>query len=175
MLPLHHLESRVPAGIYKRSYTNIQERLFARVVKDGFDGCWIWQGSAARMGHGQIFNGGFHKDTSPRKKLQVHRVTYELCFGAIPEGMCVCHKCDVPRCVNPAHLFLGTKFENSKDMQSKGRMKVGSALPQAKLHEDQVREIRGSSDTYEALALRFGVSSSHISNIKNRKNWAHVV
>lgn len=78
------------------------------------DGCWIWKGAKAGNGYGSIF-----KDGRPE---MAHRVSWILHFGSIPEGMYVLHSCDVPACVNPAHLFIGSQSENLKDAVAKGRV-----------------------------------------------------
>lgn len=79
-----------------------------------FDGkCWCWKGQTDRKGYGRIWRDG--------KRRQAHRVSYELIFGPIPDGMQVCHKCDNPPCVRPSHLFLGTQSDNMKDCTNKGR------------------------------------------------------
>ena len=162
----------MPTGVYERQLNTIESRLFNRVFKTA--SCWLWQGSKQRMGHGQIANGSFSKDKPRNKLLMAHRVAYELYHGPIPPGMCVCHRCDVPSCVNPSHLFLGTKSDNSADMKAKGRQKRGAQLPQTKLTEADVRAIRASADTYKKIAERFGVASSHVCNIKKRRLWAHL-
>ena len=98
------------------AYSPIEERLFSRVtIQD--DGCWIWRVAKRSVGvvkHGLIGVTAYTVD-------YVHRVSWVIHNGTIPEGMFVLHKCDVGECVNPDHLFLGTQTDNMKDMQSKGR------------------------------------------------------
>lgn len=77
-------------------------------------GCWLWIGRAKPKGYGRIGIGR-------NKQFAAHRVSWELFRGEIPAGMCVCHKCDTPSCVNPDHLFLGTHADNAGDRQRKGR------------------------------------------------------
>lgn len=75
--------------------------------------CWEWSGAKIPKGYGQLGFLGKH--------TYAHRVSWELCFGKIPQGLCVLHKCDNPPCVNPKHLFLGTIADNNRDMFRKNR------------------------------------------------------
>lgn len=76
-------------------------------------GCWLWLGTTNPLGYGRFRLDG--------KTLSAHRVAYELFESKIPNNLCVCHKCDVRCCVNPAHLFLGTHKDNEQDKLAKGR------------------------------------------------------
>lgn len=78
-------------------------------------GCWIWTASIGGGGYGQIGSGG------RKQPLLAHRASWQIHFGQIPDGMQVCHKCDVKLCVNPDHLFLGSQIDNMQDMIRKGR------------------------------------------------------
>jgi hypothetical protein len=87
---------------------------WARVTIVSGDGCWLWKGSPAAGGYGRAGIGS-------RKTALAHRVAYEIVKGDVPDGMCVLHHCDVRLCVNPAHLFVGTRGDNARDMAAKGR------------------------------------------------------
>ena len=99
---------------------NWEERFWPKVQKT--DGCWLWLGAKTGNGYGSYRNGGFGRNN---KTIPSHRVSWMAHFGDIPEGLCVLHKCDVRGCVNPAHLFLGTKHDNAIDMCTKGRSATG--------------------------------------------------
>lgn len=96
----------------------LQERFEKKYEPIPEAGCWIWTGSVMKNGYGHFQVG---KSRKTHKLAPAHRVSYELNIGSIPEGMCVLHKCDVPACVNPYHLFLGTYKDNAMDMAAKGR------------------------------------------------------
>jgi hypothetical protein len=108
---------------------------------------------------------------------RAHRVSYELAYGPIPEGLLVCHRCDNPPCVRPDHLFLGTNLDNMRDARAKGRNVHGETHPTAKLTLADVLEIRRAyaareMDTYE-LAEKYGVRNPAISRIVRGDRWGH--
>lgn len=155
-------------GKYKVDLDKVTFRFMAKVVKRD-NGCWYWSGMK-RGKYGLVRIGG--------RRIAAHRASYQLFVGEISGGLLVCHTCDNPICVNPDHLFLGTYLDNYQDMIEKGREvygdRRGSKNSLAKLTEDDVREIRDSSETQVKIGKRFGVSQSVISEIRSRKLWSHV-
>lgn len=134
------------------------------------DGCRLW--TAAGRGHGYgMFN-------VRGRVMGAHRVAYQIAYGAPPEGLCVCHRCDTRACVNPEHLFLGTQADNMADMVAKGRRAIpprGVEVAVARLNDQQVREIRKASGIGpRALGRRYGVSHTTIMDIRAGRRWRHV-
>lgn len=96
------------------------ERIWKWVDKSAPNGCWLWTGTLINSGYGKF-------DCKWSKSNLAHRNVYQLCVGPIPDGMHLCHRCDTPRCVNPAHLFIGTAADNMQDAYRKGRVRVPKA------------------------------------------------
>ena len=145
-----------------------EQRFWARVDKGAAPDCWLWAGSVQSGGYGQIKVAG-RSSTS-------HRVSWEIHHGAIPAGMMVLHRCDIPRCCNPEHLFLGTAKDNSADMMAKGR-RVKRHAPHTrvrKLDDDGVRAIRGDGREAHIVAYEHGVSEGTVYNIRARRRKALV-
>lgn len=91
------------------------EERFLRKIQPGESGCMLWSGRKNKKGYGYYDKDG--------KAVFAHRYSYRTIVGEIPNGYFVCHKCDVPSCVNPEHLFVGTPSDNIRDCISKGRRK----------------------------------------------------
>lgn len=140
-----------------------------RYIVDESTGCWTWTGYRQDNGYGQM--------RYRRKLLAAHRASYEAYVGKIPDGMIVCHKCDNPSCVNPAHLFIGTHADNVADKVSKNRQAKGINNGRAKLTERRVRRIRqetASGATRAELAKRYNVDPKTIRLIAERRTWRHL-
>jgi len=100
--------------------------------------CWLWTGPQA-SGYGQLFFQG--------RKQVAHRIAWQLAHGAVPsDGQCVLHRCDVPLCVRPSHLWLGSRLANMRDMARKGRA--------AKLYGNTHGAKRRTTADYEAIRAR---------------------
>lgn len=139
------------------------------------DGCWLWIKSRYLNGYGHFSLGG-------GKSALAHRISYQVFVGPIPVGMHVCHHCDVRACVNPDHLFIGTRSENAMDAVRKNRFsrthqKKGSAHPSAKLSEKDIPDIlnllrAGKSKVH--ISKLYGVTDRVILLIDRGEAWKHV-
>jgi hypothetical protein len=159
------------------------ERFWSKVRRLDDEGCWLWTASKRNKGYGAFV---WADATGAVIQGRAHRFSWELHFGPIPQGLCVLHKCDVPACVNPHHLFLGTIADNNRDMAFKernrgkrpyGKYKRGTAHPGAKLTDDAVRSMRASrlcGLSYNAIAAEFGVNPLCAYRAITRKTWGHV-
>ena len=147
------------------------DRVAAGTVAAGPDNCWHWTGHADECGYPRI-----HRDGH---LVRLHRAVWERENGAIPDGMCVCHSCDNPGCLNPRHLWLGTHQDNMDDCRRKGRKRgaPGTRNPSAKLTEEAVAKIRrriAAGESCASIGRAFGVADVTIIGIKNGRLWRHV-
>jgi len=123
-------------------------------------GCWIWLCDSSR-GYGRIEHNG--------RRIGAHRYSWMLHNGPIPDGMCVCHRCDVPACVNPAHLFLGTHKDNIHDMIKKGRDSFRCAAKVTGDAAASIRELWANGYSQKQIAEKYGLVQSSVSDICNHK------
>lgn len=152
-----------------------EERFWAYVNKDGpvlvpeLGPCWVWTGCAIR-GYGRVRFLG--------KPEYSHRVAWYLEHGRWPDPQAL-HRCDggALGCVRVAHLFEGTTADNMLDKVQKGRQRRGAAVPNAKLTEPLVRQIRESvqrGETHRVVASRLGISPRLVAMVALCQIWKHV-
>lgn len=144
----------------------LKERLEHHSMPVPMSGCWLWCAKCSPKGYGQLL----YKGTN----WQAHRAAWSVWRGDIPGKMQVLHKCDVPSCINPDHLFLGTNDDNVADRVAKGRSsRQGGAKGEdhalCVLSWEQVEDIRSSNKTQQTLADEFGTSRSLIGLIRQGK------
>jgi hypothetical protein len=157
------------SGMATKQSTPIEELFWARVDRRGDDECWPWTGQRHRCDYGRLRVRGV-------KRPATH-VAWEIANGKpFPLGLHACHTCDNPPCVNPRHLFIGTKGDNYADMRSKGRHTAppspkGESHPAARLTAEQVLLIRASTLPASAIAKQFGISVWHVGNIRRGLKW----
>jgi hypothetical protein len=152
------------------------QRFERRFVKGDPSKCWEWLYKTDSFGYGYFSSR--NKNNKPLT-ARAHRISYDFYKGEIPEGMCVCHRCDNPKCVNPEHLWLGTVADNVADKVSKNRQSryryPSIKSGRGKLDEQQVKEIREKYKTgkysQRDLGKEYGVGASQIGAIVNYRTW----
>ncbi len=151
---------------------NVEARFWSYILQPNDPNCcWPWQGQVDANGYGR-FNWR-------RGETQLaHRLSYRLAHGELPVDRFVCHRCDNPPCINPAHLFLGTQLDNMRDAAAKGRTaspdRRGEEVNTAKLSTTDVVFIRGATATTAEVAALFDISQAQVNNIRKRRQWKHV-
>jgi hypothetical protein len=143
---------------------DLEARFQAKVAKAA-SGCHEWTGCLMPNGYGQIHLNG--------RTAYAHRVAWELAHGPI-DGLYVLHRCDNRKCVNPAHLFLGSFEDNMADMVAKRRQAHGAKNGHAKLTPAQVLAIRAATGKQKDIASEFGVSKPLVSMIRSGRIWQHI-
>lgn len=151
----------------------LEKRFWTHVEKRGPDECWLWTASLHSNGYGQIGVARGHIE-------KTHRVSWEIHNGPIPKGLLVLHSCASRypigdntnrRCVNPAHLRIGTQDENNADTTEGKRWRTGCLSPAARLTQTQVKDIRSDSGTLVEIAARHAVSVSHVHRLRSGECW----
>ena len=155
-------------------------RFFLKVDRNGptpahcpeLGACWIWTAGKCSFGYGRFLVGSRRNGT--RRTESAHRVSWEI-HNSEPVGSgWVLHRCDIPACVNPKHLFLGTPKANSLDMVDKSRQARGSGSGMAKLSESDALAIRESREKSGAIASKYSISPSTVRRIRHKETWKHV-
>lgn len=168
------------SGIPPRGVRNTFDRSF---IPEPNSGCWLWLGKLNAAGYGNIFARDENRKVFG---LIAHRVSYWIEHGHVPAGVSVCHRCDMPSCVNPEHLFLGTQEDNIRDCVRKKRHRKfvcpektprGEAIKRAKLNAAAVSQIKAlaARSPRKIIATQFGVGISCIDSILTGRTWRHVV
>lgn len=137
------------------------ERLAFHSMPEPNSGCLLWTGRSDTDGYGVVSVNG--------QRVRASRAAWMEHRGPIPDGMQVLHKCDVRACINPNHLFLGTRTDNMADMARKGRCPSfrGEQHPQAKLTNAQRAAIRADGRVQRVIASEYGIAPSLVSRIKH--------
>ena len=143
-----------------------RETVFRTWFDPSVDGCWPWKGAQDKDGYGIFAFDG--------KTARAHRVALVLSGVDVPKGGLVCHTCDNPSCVNPAHLYFGSNRQNSDDKMNRGRSVKGARHYAAKLTDADVIAIRSMDGTHVSIAAMFGISHSNVTMIRQRKTWKHL-
>jgi transposase len=151
----------IPAKPRKKLPEAIEGRFAGSYTPDA-NGCWIWNKGFAGGKKGRYGQLRFPDGSA----ISAHRLSYQLHKGAIPNGQFVCHRCDVPACVNPDHLFLGTAVENNADRDAKGRTKARAAA----LTAEQIEEVQQSAEPAKVIAERLGVHWATIYRVRKTAN-----
>lgn len=144
---------------------SLEARFWARVEKT--DDCWLWTGRQNAKGYGRVFTYSRRAGRTCREEM-AHRVSYQLAYGPIPDGLLVCHRCDNPPCIRPNHLFVGTNLDNVYDARAKLRLAK-------KLTPADVYAIRAACDrgeTHRSIADRYGLACGTVTKIKLRQRWS---
>jgi hypothetical protein len=163
---------------FGKAMVTLEHRFWSKVNKDGpiqphcqhLGPCWVWTGATTMDGYGYLFG------TRREHRRLAHRLSYELNIGPIPNGLCVLHKCDNEPCVNPGHLFTGTRKDNNEDKIRKGRDydRHGASNPNASLTQDdadEIRAMRARGMTQQAIADAKGTPQSNVSKILRNLRW----
>lgn len=153
----------------------LPERFWDRADQRDSDGCWPWTGNRNEAGYGRF---GVSRE---RGEVLAHRLSWELTYGAIPEGLFVCHRCDHPECVRPDHLFLGTHQDNMADTVTKGRgngrSEPGELHGRARLKNSDIPTIRllyAQGTSIAMIARQYHVGETTVRHVVLGETWAYI-
>jgi hypothetical protein len=155
---------RALKGQFTSDPRSVEQQLTDNSIPEPNSGCLIWLGSFGRATR-----------YGCRGKERAHRSAWKTWRGPIPEGMDVLHHCDVPLCINPDHLWLGTQLDNMHDMIAKGRRrpdKRGFAHPKNRLNGSQTGEILRDPRSLRVIARAYGVAQKTVWSIKKGLTYA---
>lgn len=163
---LRYMDRRVDSEDFKA-------RFWAKVTVAGEDQCWLWAGATEMSGYGYMW---IVNNKSESLAVKAHRLSFYYQHGDAVDDVCVLHRCDNPPCVNPNHLFPGTRADNNRDRMNKGRNRQqgGSANSNARLDIEQVIEIKAlvaSGISQTKVGERFGIKQAQVSRIVRGVSW----
>lgn len=145
---------------------SVEKRLLERrEITDS--GCWLWTGTLNSQGYGKIYT------AHAGRYWLCHRIAYTIWVSPIPDGMQVLHRCDRSRCYNPAHLWIGTQSDNTRDAAKKGRSRGGKPSTLTVYDVREIRRLRREGMTYAKIAARFSISSMSAWDVANYKSWKY--
>ena len=159
-----------------RKRVEMSVRFWAKVQKT--ESCWLWMGAISnKTGHGRLGRGARSEGLA-----YAHIYSWELHNGPVPAGLFVCHNCPVEnngRCVNPAHLYIGTAGDNVRDAHRRGEFpgRKGEDSSRARLTETHVHQIRvllSCGHSAQSIAREYGVTTGPIYGIKKNQIWRHI-
>lgn len=142
------------------------KRFERKYIPEPNSGCWLW------VGH--MHEGGYGEFREKNKRIRAHVWSYRTFKGKIPRNLFVLHHCDVRCCVNPDHLYAGSKWQNSQDAKKRNRYPRGETHAHTKVLEKDVISIRNDDRPQHVIAEDYGVCQMTVCNIKLRRTWKHV-
>lgn len=169
--PPNHVTCRevsMAAEYSTRPKEGVAERFYKYTFPCPMSGCWLWGGGTIKAEY---------KRYGKISGKLAHRLSYEMHIGPIPNGMFVCHHCDTPLCVNPAHLYAGTHMDNMRDVRVRNRSKRPRIAP--KLSDDGVREIRNyrpqkGEAFVKMFCKKYGIGKTYVHEIRDGTSRKYV-
>jgi hypothetical protein len=160
----------MPTGIYPRQTRDPIAWLHTNYIPEPNSGCWLWLGPySTRSGYGVLHLG------KRLRRVYAHRQMLSLTHPVADETLHACHHCDVPCCINPDHLFWGTAADNMRDAKRKGRASAPPlsqpGMKSYKLNEDQVKDIRASTEVSRIVAARYGICFETVRRVRRGDSW----
>ena len=140
-----------------------------------WSGCWLWLGAVDSCGYGSVHRSFGARGTG--KSFGAHRLAYEEANGPIPTAKHVLHRCDVPSCINPAHLFLGTHRDNMRDAATKGKYKGGANFGKGAQHsnakwtQDVYDYWMQSKEPHYIAGKKTGASGNTVGAFRRARGW----